>query len=99
VLTLSGNGLNGILSSSVSLAGDLILDLDGVNVYNGMTFVLVNSTSLTGQWDGVIATGISSDCTQVQVDVSYTQQMAIATVSLESLCSRAPSLLCFFSLF
>ncbi len=46
-LTLSGQALNSvaITSQSVSLAGSLVLDISGLDVYDGMT----------GQWDGVTA--------------------------------------------
>ena len=64
VLTLSGQALSGvaITSGSVSLAGSLVLDVSGIDVYDGMSFTLINATSITGQWTDISTTGTSSDC-------------------------------------
>jgi hypothetical protein len=88
-LTLGGSSLSGVAisASSVTLSGDLVLDVSGLNVYNGMTIVLVNSTSITGQWQSVVASGSSSECTQIQVHVHYTSSQAVASLTTVSLCS------------
>jgi hypothetical protein len=105
-ITLSGASLQGvaITSNSVSLAGNLVLDLSGMNIYDGIEFTLVNSTLINGQWDSVIATQVSSsECTQYQgsatlvcctcsmlaVEIRYTQTVAIAVVHEDSLCAAA----------
>jgi hypothetical protein len=87
VVTLSGQALAGvaITSQSVSLSGNLVLDVTGIDVYDGMTFTLINATTITGQWDGVTATS-TSECVEYQVDVTYTQQFAIGTLTTVSLC-------------
>jgi hypothetical protein len=50
VVTLSGQALAGvaITSQSVSLSGDLVLGVSALDVYDGMTFTLINATSITG---------------------------------------------------
>jgi hypothetical protein len=90
VLTLSGQTSSGvaITGQSVSIAGDLVLDLSGVDVYNGMTITLINATNITGQWDGV-SVFETSDCVEYQVDITYTQQLATATTTVVSHCSSA----------
>ena len=97
-LTLSGAALSGvsITSDSVSLSGDLVLDLSGIDVYDGMQFTLVTSNNVTGQWTGVTATS-TSDCVEYQVDVTYTQQFAIGTLTTVSLCfgSLKQAMMCF----
>ena len=87
VVTLSGQALSGvaITSQSVSLSGDLVLDLTGIDLYDGMTFTLINANNITGQWDGVTAAS-TSECVEYQLDVSYTQQLAIGTLTTVSLC-------------
>jgi hypothetical protein len=87
VVTLSGQVLAGvaITSQSVSLSGDLVLDVSVLDVYNGMTFTLINATSITGQWDGVTATS-TSECIEYRVDVTYAQQLVTATLTTVSLC-------------
>ena len=87
VVTLSGQALSGvaITSQSVSLSGDLVLDISALDVYDGMTFTLINATNITGQWDGVTAQS-TSECVEYQVDVTYTQQSAIGTLTTVSLC-------------
>ena len=92
VLTLSGQALSGvaITSGSVSLAGSLVLDVSGIDVYDGMSFTLINATSITGQWQSVVAQS-TSECTSYDVSVSYTQQFAIATVHQVSLCGSIVS--------
>ena len=87
VVTLSGQALAGvaITSQSVSLSGDLVLDVSALNVYNGMTFTLINATSITGQWQSVVATQ-TSECVEYQVDVTYTQTVATGTLTTVSLC-------------
>jgi hypothetical protein len=49
VVTLSGQALAGvaITSQSVSLSGDLVLDLSALDVYDGMTFTLFHRSSCT----------------------------------------------------
>jgi hypothetical protein len=46
---LSGQALAGvaITSQSVSLSGDLVLDVGALDVYDGMTFTLINASSRT----------------------------------------------------
>ncbi len=87
VVTLSGQALVGvaITSQSVSLSGDLVLDISGLSVYDGMTFTLINATNITGQW---AATSVyqTSECIEYQLDVSYSQQLAVGTLSAVSLC-------------
>jgi hypothetical protein len=75
-LTLSGSSLNGvaITANSASLAGELVINLDGINVYDGMTFTLVNATSITGQWQNVQAVTSSSECYSYQ---SNTKRLAL----------------------
>ena len=87
VVTLSGQALSGvaITSQSVSLSGDLVLDISALDVYDGMTFTLINATNITRQWAGVTATSMS-ECIEYQVDVTYTQQTAIGTLTTVSLC-------------
>ncbi len=94
-VTLSGLALAGvaITAQSVSLAGNLVLDLSGVNAYNGMTLTLVNATSLSGEWDNVIAIQ-TSDCIGYQIDVQYTQQFAVGTLTSVSLCSSSKLFVC-----
>ena len=84
---LSGAALAGvaITSDSVSLSGDLVLDLSGIDVYNGMQFTLVTSNNITGQWD-TTSSFSTSECVEYQVDVTYTQQFAIGTLTTVSLC-------------
>jgi hypothetical protein len=84
---LSGAALAGvaITSDSVSLSGNLVLDLSGIDVYNGMQFTLVTSNNITGQWDGVTATS-TSECVEYQVDVTYESTVAIGTLTTVSLC-------------
>jgi hypothetical protein len=87
VVTLSGQALTGvaITSQSVSLSGDLVLDVSALNVYDGMTFTLINATNITGQWDGVTATS-TSECVYYQLDVTYAQQLVTCTLTTVSLC-------------
>jgi hypothetical protein len=90
VVTLSGQALVGvaITSQSVSLSGNLVLDLSTLDVYDGMTFTLINATSITGQWDGVTAISMSK-CIEYQVDVAYTTMVATMTLKSVSLCAIA----------
>ncbi len=87
VVMLSGQALAGvaITSQSVSLSGDLVLDVNALDVYDGMTFTLINATSITGQWQSITATQ-TSDCTYNQIDVMYTQQLVTAAFTTVSLC-------------
>jgi hypothetical protein len=87
VVTLSGQALAGvaITSQSVSLSGDLVLDISGLDVYDGMTFTLINATNITGQWDGVTATS-TTECVEYQIDVTYTQVDVLAQLTTVSLC-------------
>ncbi len=99
-LTLSGAALSGvsITSDSVSLSGDLVLDLSGIDVYDGMQFTLVTSNNITGQWQTVSLSGSTSECVEYQVDVSYTQQFAIGTITKVALCgfgSLKQAMMCF----
>jgi hypothetical protein len=50
-----------------------------------MTFTLINATSITGQWQSVVATS-TSECVDYQVDVTYTQQLVAAKLTAVSLC-------------
>ena len=88
VVTLSGQALSGvaITSQSVSLSGDLVLDVSALDVYDGMTFTLINANNITGQWDGVTATS-TSECVEYQVDVTYTSSEAVAQLTTVSLCN------------
>jgi hypothetical protein len=87
VVTLSGQALSGvaITSQSVSLSGDLVLDVSAFDVYDGMTFTLINATSITGQW-ATASVYSTSECVEYQVDVTYTQQFAVGTLTTVSLC-------------
>ena len=88
VVTLSGQALAGvaITSQSVSLSGDLVLDVSALDVYDGMTLTLINATSISGVWGRVDVVGSYTECNQVSVNVDYTQSSAIATFSAVSLC-------------
>ncbi len=81
VVTLSGQALAGvaITSQSVSLSGDLVLDVSALDVYNGMMFTLINAT-ITGQWDGVTAMS-TSECVEYQLDVTYESTVAIGALT------------------
>ncbi len=94
VVTLNGQALAGvaITSQSVSLSGNLVLDLGGIDVYDGMTFALINATSITGQWQSVSLSASTSDCVEYQVDVTYTQSTAVGTLTAVSLCASASKL-------
>jgi hypothetical protein len=85
------------MSESVSLSGDLVLDLSGLEVYDGMTFTLINASSIGGQWQSVVATD-TSDCTEYQVNVKYTEQFVTATLSSVSLCASASKLVACYAL-
>jgi hypothetical protein len=100
-LTLSGAAVSGvgISADSVMLDGSLVVDLSGIDVYDGMQLTLVNATQLTGEWESVEAQS-SSECIQYEgllcvftvfthsaVQVTYTQQTAIGEVNTVSLCS------------
>jgi hypothetical protein len=89
VLTLTAQALAGvaITSQSVSLAGDLVLDLTGLDVYDGMAFTLISAANITGVWDRAHPAGSFSECNQVSVSVDYTQNSAVATLSIVSLCN------------
>ena len=90
VVTLSGQALSGvaITSQSVSLSGDLVLDISALDVYDGMTFTLINANNITGQWNSATAANLasSSECVEYQVDISYSSTQAIATLTTVSLC-------------
>ena len=98
-LTLSGAALSGvsITSDSVSLSGDLVLDLSGIDVYDGMQFTLVSSNNISGVWDRVGTVGTFSECNQVNVKVDYTQSTAVAQLTTVSLCfgSLKQAMMCF----
>ena len=87
-VTLSGSALSGVAisSQSVSLSGDLVLDLSGLDVYDGMTITLINATSITGQWQSVSLSGSTSECVEYQIDVQYTSSQAVASLTTVSLC-------------
>ena len=88
VVTLSGQALSGvaITSQSVSLSGDLVLDVSALDVYDGMTFTLINATNITGQWQSVSLSGSTTECVYYQVDVTYTSSEAVAQLTTVSLC-------------
>ena len=88
VVTLSGQALSGvaITSQSVSLSGDLVLDISALDVYDGMTFTLINATNITGQWQSVSLSGSTTECVEYQVDVTYTSSEAVAQLTTVSLC-------------
>jgi hypothetical protein len=88
MLTLSGAALSGvaIMSDSVSLSGNLVLDLSGIDVYIGMQFTLVTSNNITGQWESVSLSGLTSECVEYQLNVTYTTSKAIAQLTTVSLC-------------
>ena len=100
VLTLSGQALSGvaITSGSVSLAGSLVLDVSGIDVYDGMSFTLINATSITGQWQSVLLSGETSDCVEYQVNVTYEQSQALATLTQVDLCGSSKLMLCLAAL-
>jgi hypothetical protein len=87
-VTLSGQALAGvaITSQSVSLSGDLVLDVSALDVYDGMTFTLINASSISGAWNQVDVVGTFTECNQVSVTVDYTQSSAVATLNAFSLC-------------
>ena len=87
VVTLSGQALAGvaITSQSVSLSGDLVLDVSALDVYDGMTFTLINATNITGQWADISSTS-TSECVEYQVDVTYESSQAVAQLTTVSLC-------------
>ena len=87
VVTLSGQALSGvaITSQSVSLSGDLVLDVSALDVYDGMTFTLINANNITGQWT-TTSVYQTSECVEYQLDVTYSQQFAIGTLTTVSLC-------------
>ena len=103
VVTLSGQALSGvaITSQSVSLSGDLVLDVSALetrqihsrqtfsttNLSDGMAFILINATNITGQWQSVV-TVQTSECVEYQVDVTYASVIT-ATLSEVSLCGDA----------
>ncbi len=88
VVTLSGQALAGvaIMSQSVSLSGDLVLDLSGLDIYDGMTFTLINASSISGIWDSVDVVGSFTECDQVTVDPEYLSNSVAISVSIVSLC-------------
>ncbi len=88
VVTLSGQALAGvaITSQSVSLSGDLVLDVGALDVYDGMTFTLVNATSITGEWQSVSLSASTTECVQYQVDVTYSSSEAVAQLTTVLLC-------------
>ena len=88
VVTLSGQALSGvaITSQSVSLSGDLVLDVSALDVYDGMTFTLINANNITGQWQSVSLSGSTSECVEYQLDVTYTSSEAVAQLTRVSLC-------------
>ena len=88
VVTLSGQALSGvaITSQSVSLSGDLVIDLTGIDIYDGMTFTLINATNITGQWQSVSLSASTSECVEYQLDVTYTSTEAVAQLTTVSLC-------------
>ena len=94
-LTLSGQALSGvaITSQSVSLSGDLVLDLTGIDLYDGMTFTLINASSITGVWSHVDIVGSYTECNEVRVNVGYTQGSAVATLSSVNVCDSASKLI------
>ena len=100
VVTLSGQALAGvaITSESVSLSGDLVLDVSALDVYDGMTFTLINATSITGQWQSVSLSASTSDCVEYQVDVTYTSSEAVAQLTTVSLCFASSKLIAFATL-
>jgi hypothetical protein len=71
VVMLSRQALAGvaITSQSISLSGDLVLDVSALDVYDGMTFTLINASSISGVWDGVDVVGSFTECNQVSVSV------------------------------
>jgi hypothetical protein len=91
VLTLSGHALLGvaITGQSVSLSGDLVLDISALDVYDGMTFTLINATTITGQWQSVTLSGSTSECILYNVDVTYSTGQAVATITMVPLCASA----------
>ena len=93
VLTLSGQALSGvaITSGSVSLAGSLVLDVSGIDVYDGMSFTLINATSITGEWQSVSLSGETSECVEYQVNVTYSSSTTIAQLTQVDLCGSIVS--------
>ncbi len=87
-LTLSGQALAGvaITSQSVLLSGDLVLDVSGLDAYDGMTFVLINATNITGQWQSVDAEQTTNDCYVYNTYVTYTSQAVTVEISEETFC-------------
>ncbi len=88
---LSGQALAGvaITSQSVSLSGDLVLDITGIDIYDGMTFTLISASSITGIWSRVDITGTYSECNQVTVNPEYSSNNVVARVSVIFVCSQA----------
>ncbi len=95
MVTLSGQALAGvaITSQSVSLSGDLVLDVSALDVYNGMMFTLINASSISGVWNRVDVAGSYSECMQIDASVSYTDSSATAVLSVVSICASASKLI------
>ena len=100
VLTLSGQALSGvaITSGSVSLAGSLVLDVSGIDVYDGMSFTLINATSITGRWQSVLLSGETSECVEYQLNVTYSSSEAVAQLTQVDLCGSSKLMLFFGAL-
>jgi hypothetical protein len=97
VVTLSGQALAGvaITSQSVSLSGDLVLDVSALDVYDGMTFTLINASSISGVWNHVDVSGSFSECDQFTAVVDYSQNQAVVTLQVDSVCDSANQLVAF----
>jgi hypothetical protein len=93
-LVLSGSALSGIAinAESAVLSGNLVLDISELGVYNGMQIMLLNASSITGEWQSVLLQGTSSDCTQTQVSITYTTSEVVASLTVVDLCSSTSRL-------
>jgi hypothetical protein len=62
-LTIGGSIVSGaaIVAQQATINGDLVIDLNGANVYDGMQIILVNASQINGQWQNIVVVG-TSEC-------------------------------------
>jgi hypothetical protein len=80
-----------ITAPSVSLSGNLTIDVSSAELYNGQVILLVNGT-ITGTWENVVLQGTTSECLLNQVSVEYNTTAAWGVITQVSLCSPASAL-------
>ncbi len=82
----------------MTLGGSLVIDLSGIDVYDGVQIILVNASSISGSWQDITSMS-SSECATYDVTVVYSQLTATATFTETLLCDLASALsLCLASL-